>query len=33
MAIAKKALGNEGNYYEQIKKHLPKIEEKKPSKE
>ena len=28
MAIAKKALGNEGNYYETIKKHLPKIEDK-----
>lgn len=31
MAIVKKVYGNEGNYYEKIKKHLPKIE-KKPAK-
>lgn len=30
MAIAKKALGNEGKYFNEIKKWLPKIEEKNP---
>lgn len=29
MAIAKRALGNKGNYYEIFKKHLPKEEDKK----
>ena len=33
MAIAKKALGNKGNYYETFKKWLPKTESKEESKE
>ena len=32
MAIAKKALGNKGNYYETFKKWLPKTESKEESK-